>query len=302
MPLFPATAHAHTIFGLSISTVSVCVRDATASSLKTRIRRPRFADSGPRSRSPYCHCTPSCRTTPSTASIVVHPAASSPGLSQVSSFIRPRLSTESNLEAPSLSSTLASRFSHSGCIFGCPLDLSSTLTRTNPHRRRSSVSYLAMSVSGNDHVEIMSNDRGNRATPTSRSTTTSVALQENQVTMNSRLLGRKFEDSEVQADMKYFQGWSPIYNTATDTGHRLTFGARHDNAKRYAANPLASRLRMFPAVVLPGEHRGVSGVAAHTTLASGDVSTSTSSAPAQPRSATARDTGIRESVRDGKPV
>ncbi|KAJ7783422.1 hypothetical protein DFH07DRAFT_908018, partial [Mycena maculata] len=46
----------------------------------------------------------------------------------------------------------------------------------------------------------------------------------------------------------------------------------------------------------------VDGAAAPTTPASGDPSTSTSGPPAQPRSTPARGTGMRESVRDGKPV
>ena len=68
----------------------------------------------------------------------------------------------------------------------------------------------------NDRVEIIANDQGNRTTPSYVAFTDSERLigdaAKNQVAMNphntvfdaKRLIGRKFEDAEVQADMKHF--------------------------------------------------------------------------------------------------
>ncbi|KAJ7158118.1 Hsp70 protein-domain-containing protein [Mycena filopes] len=68
----------------------------------------------------------------------------------------------------------------------------------------------------NDRVEIIANDQGNRTTPSYVSFSDNERLigdaAKNQVAMNpvtivfdaKRLIGRKFEDNEVQADMKHF--------------------------------------------------------------------------------------------------
>ena len=68
----------------------------------------------------------------------------------------------------------------------------------------------------NDRVEIIANDQGNRTTPSYVSFSDNERLigdaAKNQVAMNphntvfdaKRLIGRKFEDAEVQADMKHF--------------------------------------------------------------------------------------------------
>ncbi|KAM0746773.1 heat shock protein 70 [Meredithblackwellia eburnea MCA 4105] len=76
--------------------------------------------------------------------------------------------------------------------------------------------YSCVGVWQNDRVEIIANDQGNRTTPSYVAFTDSERLigdaAKNQVAMNpfntvfdaKRLIGRKFADSEVQADMKHF--------------------------------------------------------------------------------------------------
>ncbi|KAJ3925372.1 MAG: the 70-Kda heat shock cognate protein from rattus Norvegicus in post-Atp hydrolysis state [Lentinula lateritia] len=76
--------------------------------------------------------------------------------------------------------------------------------------------YSCVGVWQNDRVEIIANDQGNRTTPSYVAFTDGERLigdaAKNQVAMNShntvfdakRLIGRKFDDAEVQADMKHF--------------------------------------------------------------------------------------------------
>ncbi|KAL1675707.1 heat shock protein HSS1 [Schizophyllum commune] len=76
--------------------------------------------------------------------------------------------------------------------------------------------YSCVGVWQNDRVEIIANDQGNRTTPSYVAFTDSERLvgdaAKNQVAMNphntvfdaKRLIGRKFSDAEVQADMKHF--------------------------------------------------------------------------------------------------
>ncbi|ORX35979.1 putative heat shock protein 70 [Kockovaella imperatae] len=76
--------------------------------------------------------------------------------------------------------------------------------------------YSCVGVFQNDRVEIIANDQGNRTTPSYVAFTDSERLigdaAKNQVAMNphntvfdaKRLIGRKFSDAEVQADMKHF--------------------------------------------------------------------------------------------------
>ncbi|CED82433.1 heat shock protein hss1 [Phaffia rhodozyma] len=76
--------------------------------------------------------------------------------------------------------------------------------------------YSCVGVWQNDRVEIIANDQGNRTTPSYVAFTDSERLigdaAKNQVAMNptnsifdaKRLIGRKFEDSEVQSDMKHW--------------------------------------------------------------------------------------------------
>lgn len=74
--------------------------------------------------------------------------------------------------------------------------------------------YSCVGVWQNDRVEIIANDQGNRTTPSYVAFTDTERLigdaAKNQVAMNphntvfdaKRLIGRKFTDAEVQADMK----------------------------------------------------------------------------------------------------
>jgi L1 cell adhesion molecule like protein len=76
--------------------------------------------------------------------------------------------------------------------------------------------YSCVGVWQNDRVEIIANDQGNRTTPSFVSFSDNERLigdaAKNQVAMNphntvfdaKRLIGRKFDDPEVQADMKHF--------------------------------------------------------------------------------------------------
>ncbi|KAH8770125.1 heat shock protein [Diaporthe sp. PMI_573] len=76
--------------------------------------------------------------------------------------------------------------------------------------------YSCVGVYRDDRIEIIANDQGNRTTPSFVAFTDTERLigdaAKNQVAMNphntvfdaKRLIGRKFQDSEVQADMKHF--------------------------------------------------------------------------------------------------
>ena len=76
--------------------------------------------------------------------------------------------------------------------------------------------YSCVGIFRDDRIEIIANDQGNRTTPSFVAFTDTERLigdaAKNQVAMNpintvfdaKRLIGRKFADSEVQADMKHF--------------------------------------------------------------------------------------------------
>ena len=76
--------------------------------------------------------------------------------------------------------------------------------------------YSCVGIYRDDRIEIIANDQGNRTTPSFVAFTDTERLigdsAKNQVAMNphntvfdaKRLIGRKFQDAEVQADMKHF--------------------------------------------------------------------------------------------------
>jgi L1 cell adhesion molecule like protein len=76
--------------------------------------------------------------------------------------------------------------------------------------------YSCVGIFRDDRIEIIANDQGNRTTPSFVAFTDTERLigdsAKNQVAMNptntvfdaKRLIGRKFADAEVQADMKHF--------------------------------------------------------------------------------------------------
>merc|ERR1712054_264762 len=76
--------------------------------------------------------------------------------------------------------------------------------------------YSCVGIWQNDRVEIIANDQGNRTTPSYVAFTDTERLigdaAKNQVAINptntifdaKRLIGRKFEDSAVQSDMKHW--------------------------------------------------------------------------------------------------
>ena len=76
--------------------------------------------------------------------------------------------------------------------------------------------YSCVGIFRDDRIEIIANDQGNRTTPSFVAFTDTERLigdaAKNQVAMNptntvfdaKRLIGRKFNDAEVQADMKHF--------------------------------------------------------------------------------------------------
>ena len=76
--------------------------------------------------------------------------------------------------------------------------------------------YSCVGVWQHDRVEIIANDQGNRTTPSYVSFSDTERLigdaAKNQIAMNptntvfdaKRLIGRRFEDAEVQADIKHF--------------------------------------------------------------------------------------------------
>ena len=99
-------------------------------------------------------------------------------------------------------------------------------TKTQPHTANMSsgpaigidlgTTYSCVGIYRDDRIEIIANDQGNRTTPSFVAFTDTERLigdsAKNQVAMNptntvfdaKRLIGRKFADAEVQADMKHF--------------------------------------------------------------------------------------------------
>ena len=103
--------------------------------------------------------------------------------------------------------------------------------------------YSCVGVWQNDRVEIIANDQGNRTTPSYVAFNDTERLigdaAKNQASMNAentvfdakRLIGRKFDDEEVQSDMKHFPfkltrgvGGKPFVNV-NFKGEEKTFSA-----------------------------------------------------------------------------
>ena len=108
--------------------------------------------------------------------------------------------------------------------------------------------YSCVGVWQNDRVEIIANDQGNRTTPSYVAFTDSERLigdaAKNQTAMNptntvfdaKRLIGRKFSDSKVQDDMKY---WS--YKVVAWSGDKPMIRVEfHGETKEFAPEEISS--------------------------------------------------------------
>ncbi len=105
--------------------------------------------------------------------------------------------------------------------------------------------YSCVGIFRDDRIEIIANDQGNRTTPSFVAFTDTERLigdaAKNQVAMNptntvfdaKRLIGRKFADAEVQADMKHFpfkvidKGGKPVVEVEFK-GENKTIHTRRD--------------------------------------------------------------------------
>merc|ERR1719238_2435487 len=110
-------------------------------------------------------------------------------------------------------------------------------------------SYSCVGVWQNDRVEIIANDQGNRTTPSYVAFTDTERLigdpAKNQVAINptntvfdaKRLIGRKFDDATVQADMKHW----PF--TVVDEGGRPKLEVEYKNeTKRFTPEECSSMI------------------------------------------------------------
>ncbi|KZO95703.1 heat shock protein 70 [Calocera viscosa TUFC12733] len=134
--------------------------------------------------------------------------------------------------------------------------------------------YSCVGVWQNDRVEIIANDQGNRTTPSYVSFSDTERLigdaAKNQVAMNphntvfdaKRLIGRKFDDAEVQADLKHFpfkvvsQGGKPMIQVEF-RGETKTFSPEEissmvllkmkETAESYLGNTVTNAVVTVPA-------------------------------------------------------
>ena len=109
--------------------------------------------------------------------------------------------------------------------------------------------YSCVGVWQNDRVEIIANDQGNRTTPSYVAFSDTERLigdaAKNQVAMNprntvfdaKRLIGRRFDDADVQADMKNWpftivdQNEKPFIQVESE-GETKTFSAQGKKKKK----------------------------------------------------------------------
>src|SRR5207249_3298926 len=112
--------------------------------------------------------------------------------------------------------------------------------------------YSCVGVFQNGKVEIIANDQGNRTTPSYVAFTDTERLigdaAKNQVAMNpsntvfdaKRLIGRKFEDATVQADMKH---WS--FKVISDGGKPKIEVDYKGETKNFFPEEISSMVSIF---------------------------------------------------------
>ena len=117
--------------------------------------------------------------------------------------------------------------------------------------------YSCVGVWQNDRVEIIANDQGNRTTPSYVSFSDNERLigdaAKNQVAMNphntvfdaKRLIGRKFEDAEVQSDMKHF----PFKVIDKGTKPYIQVAYRGETKEFVSLFPLIARLELYLIII-----------------------------------------------------
>ena len=110
--------------------------------------------------------------------------------------------------------------------------------------------YSCVSVWQNDKIEIIANDQGNRTTPSYVAFTDAERLvgdaAKNQASSNpentvfdaKRLLGRKFDDTSVQSDMKHW----PFVVESDDNGKCLVKATYKEELKTFRPEEISSMI------------------------------------------------------------